>query len=387
MLAPRHLVLLSLEVWDDIWRRNQFLAREWVSRGVKVSFIGPARDISYALRTGEFWRAFGGTSVPSGFEQIHASRPIKLAPSKYRWGQNFNTGLLHHHLTQRIKKTTFQKPVLWVNDHNTANAIVRFSRSALIYDVTDDWTRFDQSTSATRQVVANDRWLCQNADAVVVCSESLFEAKKVLVPHNRLFLVPNGVDIEHYADCIDPQRRLNASSNAPVFGYTGSIHGQRVDVDWVANLSSILDHGIIRFVGPDMLTTQERESLLKTGRVEFCGPKPYDELPALMREMDVMIVPHLVTPFTESLNPLKLWEYLAAGKPIVSTPVAGFRDFPALVRLASTPTDFYAAMIDSLTESPDVAVQRRAAAEGHSWQSRADEIEKVIEFAIANRRC
>ncbi len=53
-----------------------------------------------------------------------------------------------------------------------------------------------------------------------------------------------------------------------------------------------------------------------------------------MRAFDVCLTPHLVTPFTESLNPIKLWEYLAAGKPIVATPVAGFREYPELVRLA-----------------------------------------------------
>jgi len=384
--CPRAICFISLETWDDIWRRNQFIAKQWDETGWSVAFVGPGRDLSYSVRSRDFSQFWGGTQVPENLPLVNASRPLKVAPNSLKAGAWINDRLWCRHLKSRFPKYESDQVIFWVNDHSCTPAIRTLPKRCLIYDITDDWTQFKQPGPAERRTREGDRWLCENADAVVVCSQGLFECKKDLVPNDRLFLIPNGVDIEHYADCVDPQRQLNASSNALVFGYTGSIHGQRVDVDLVASLASRLDRGIIRLVGPDMLTTPERDALLRTGRVEFCGPKPYKELPAVMRKMDVMIVPHLVTPFTESLNPLKLWEYLASGKPIVSTPVAGFRDFPASVRLAGTADSFHAAMMDSLTESSDVAIQRRAAAEGHSWQARAEQIEKVIAFAIANRR-
>jgi len=88
--------------------------------------------------------------------------------------------------------------------------------------------------------------------------------------------------------------------------------------------------------------------------------------------------PHRMTAFTESLNPIKLWEYLAAGKPIVSTPVAGFRDYPQWVRLASDSNAFTAAVREALSEDRATQLQRRQQVADHSWQSRVDAIEQVI---------
>jgi teichuronic acid biosynthesis glycosyltransferase TuaH len=387
-LISKSLILISLEVWDDIWRRNQFLAREFASRGWDVSFVGPARDISYALRSGDFYRCFGGISTPKDITRIKASRPVKLAPESISLGRRINASLLTGHLRSRYRLHQWKTlPVIWVNDHNSFSAIQSLERSCLIYDITDDWTTFVQNKAARDRVVASDRWLCENSDAVIVCSERLYEAKKAMVSPDRLFLVPNGVDIEHYADCSKRSFDVYESRSNPVFGYTGSIHDQRLDVALVEAIARRMTTGVLRFIGPDMLEPSSRQRLLNTGRVELLGPIPYQDLPKAMQEMDAMIVPHLVTPFTESLNPLKLWEYLASGKPVVSTPVAGFRDYPQLIKLASSADEFYQAMLKSLNEPMELATQRQSAVAGHSWGARADQIEKIIEFAIHHPRC
>jgi teichuronic acid biosynthesis glycosyltransferase TuaH len=92
-----------------------------------------------------------------------------------------------------------------------------------------------------------------------------------------------------------------------------------------------------------------------------------------------------MTPFTESLNPIKLWEYLAAGQPIVSTDVAGFRDYPDFVRIGADPRAFLTACHAALQEDPSVGQQRRRSAEGHSWSERVDVIENVIHDCLSRR--
>jgi glycosyltransferase involved in cell wall biosynthesis len=120
--------------------------------------------------------------------------------------------------------------------------------------------------------------------------------------------------------------------------------------------------------------------------VHFTGPVSYQRIPEYMRAFDVCIVPHRMTPFTESLNPIKLWEYLAVGKPIVATPVAGFRDYPQFVSLAATADQFLAAMQAALTEDPGSAPARRAEAAKHSWVSRVDQIETVLADSVERRK-
>jgi teichuronic acid biosynthesis glycosyltransferase TuaH len=95
-------------------------------------------------------------------------------------------------------------------------------------------------------------------------------------------------------------------------------------------------------------------------------------------------VPHLVNSFTESLQPIKLWEYLAAGKPIVATKVAGFRDYPQFVRLASDADEFARGVQDALQENTTTHHERRRnEAHNHSWESRLDAFEDVIHSCLS----
>ena len=146
-----------------------------------------------------------------------------------------------------------------------------------------------------------------------------------------LYLIPNGVDAQHYRTVLDtPPDPAAQQWLRPVLGYTGSIHPDRVDVDLVEAISGRLEQGTILLVGPNMLPAADQERLRHCGNVVLTGPTPYSDLPKAMRAFDVCITPHRVTPFTESLNPIKLWEYLAAGKPIVSTPVDRLSRLPAV---------------------------------------------------------
>jgi teichuronic acid biosynthesis glycosyltransferase TuaH len=136
--------------------------------------------------------------------------------------------------------------------------------------------------------------------------------------------------------------------------------------------------GTLVLIGPVMLPAEQRQRLEATGRVVFTGPMAYRDLPQYMRAFDVCIVPHCMTAFVESLNPIKLWEYLAAGKPIVSTDVAGFRDYPELVRTARTAEEFVAQCRAAFAEGTEKSELRRAEAGKHSWRSRVDEIVDVM---------
>jgi glycosyltransferase involved in cell wall biosynthesis len=132
------------------------------------------------------------------------------------------------------------------------------------------------------------------------------------------------------------------------------------------------------FVGPNHLPGDVVGQLTARGNVYFTGAVPYLKIPEYMRAFDVCVVPHRMSAFTESLNPIKLFEYLAAGKPIVATDVAGFRDFPELVRIARTADEFFDQMLLALQEGDSKLQARRDEAAKHSWKLRVDQIEEVL---------
>jgi glycosyltransferase involved in cell wall biosynthesis len=385
------IVFVSLETWDEIWRRNQFLCAEFSKRhpGRKILFIGPPVDVSNMVRSGNFRDLAKGRqrSLPD-YPNITVTRPLKLAPTTLSFGKAINELMARRHLRRMMRIRGLRRPVLWLNPHSALHLVGRIDAAGVVYDITDDWTRFrDQSERARTLVIEQDAMLCRKADAVIVCSDDLRRSKEGVA--SNLHLIPNGVDAVHYRGVLDAGGPLPAAAESwakPVLGYTGTIHSERVDLNLIEALARHFSGGTVALVGPVMLAQAERERLRGCRNVAFIGAVSYREIPDYMRAFDVCITPHRVTPFTESLNPIKLWEYLAAGKPIVSTKVAGFRDYPELVDCAADTDGFINAVHRALHDSPLKGRLRQEEAERHSWSSRAQLAEEVMEQCVRARR-
>lgn len=379
---PLELVFVSIENWDDVWRRNQFVCGQIARRfpNSKILFVGTARDVSNQIRTGRT----AGLKDPAvwavpGYPNIHVTRPLKFLPNTIPTMRRINEKMYRDQARKVAKSLGFRRPILWLNPHYAVHMVGKMGEDRTIYDITDDWITLTQSEALTRLIIEQDRELCRIADAVIVCSQKLYDLKKDLA--RNLHLIPNGVDANHYRCVLDGAGPLPEESAAwprPIYGYTGTIHPDRVDVDLVERMAKRLTEGCFALVGPGFLPDADRDRLLATGKVHFTGPVPYDRLPQFMRAFDVCMTPHRMTPFTESLNPIKLWEYLAGGKPIVSTDVAGFRDFPQFVRIARTEDEFLNALQEARGEAPEMGEARRAEARKHSWDARVDQILDVV---------
>jgi hypothetical protein len=379
------LIFVSMENWDDVWRRNQFVCAELARRHpeMKLLFVGLARDISNRVRRLKFTDdGDAGPEVwsPPKLKNVFVTRPLKYLPNSIAPCRWVNEAMMRRHVARVAKELGLRNPVLWLNPHHAVHMVGRMQERGSIYDITDDWTALaGQGAGEIERIRRQDRRLCAKADAVIVCSEKLRESKKLLA--KNLHLIPNGVDASHYLAVLDDQGPLiDAVANwaKPVLGYTGSIHPERVDLGLVEALSAAFKTGTIALVGPDMLQPADKARMAALKNVVMTGAVPYATLPQYMRGFDVCMTPHRMTPFTESLNPIKLWEYLAAGKPIVSTDVAGFRDYPQHVYLARDAEGFVAGAKKALAEDPSRRQARREEARSNSWESRVDAIEGVI---------
>ena len=122
--------------------------------------------------------------------------------------------------------------------------------------------------------------------------------------------------------------------DGPVAVYVGTLHDERIDVALLVALAEARPDLQIALVGPDSLGPETSARLAAVPTVHLLGAQPYDRVPGFLQHADVVVIPHLVNPFTESLDPIKAYECLAAGRPTVATPVAGFRGLgpPVVVR-------------------------------------------------------
>lgn len=377
-----NLIFISLENWDDIWRRNQFICAELSRRHPdrKILFVGLPHDVSHSLRRGRFsqLRADAPQSL-SEFPNIFFFRPIKWWPNTLRAGRKANELAFCRQVRAAARRLEFTTPLLWINAHSASHMVGKIGECGVVYDITDDWTSANQPPAARQLIIEQDAALCRLADATIVCSQRLFEMKLPLA--RRLFLVPNGVDLQHYAAVADGTSVTDVSTekwNHPVLGYVGTVHPDRVDVALIEIVAQAFPQGTIALVGPNLLREVELRRLSALNNVVLTGAVSYQRVPHFLAAFDVCLVPHLESEFTESLNPIKLWEYLATGKPVVSTDVAGFRDFSSLCHIASGAEAFVEACKMAMAKDESGQAARLQAARENGWNTRVDQIEDVL---------
>ena len=393
--VPGDIIFVSIENWDEVWRRNQFFVSEFARRapGQRILFVGLDTDVTNDIRRGRLTAlrdalSRGGRLRPApDFPNVFLLNAVKWLPNTLTAGRKFNEWVFRRQVRAACRELGIERPLLWINPQYAEHMVGRMGERASVYDITDDWAQLTQNEGSRLRVIADDAALCRKADAVIVCSEHLYKLKRPLT--DNLHLIMNGVDAAHYRRVLDGDGPLPAETaqwQRPVFGYTGTVHPDRVDVELIRELALKMTHGTLALVGPNMLREQDMARLHDLPNVVLTGAVPYTRLPDYMRAFDVSITPHKMTPFTESLNPIKLWEYLAAGKPIVSTDVAGFRDYPQYAQCAKNADEFYRMMQEALTPDLALAEARRVEARQCSWTARVDSVVSVMETCLRRGR-
>jgi glycosyltransferase involved in cell wall biosynthesis len=361
---PRDLVICSLEAWNDVWRRNQFLTDTLLRRhpALRVLFVEPPTDVLFDLAQRRRPTRPRITALRDD-GRLHALRPLK--PLSRRLG-SLSDRLLRQQVVLAARRLGLTRPTLWVNDV-TYVTLTRRTGWPTVYDVTDDWLLAPLPPREIARLRRLDEIALAQANEVVVCSPALATSRGRERP---VTLVPNGVDVEHFRR---PRPRPHDLPPAPTALYVGTLHDARLDIELVIELARSLPALSIVLVGPDALEAPARNRLSAEPNVHLLGSRPYADVPAYLQHADVVLVPHRVTPFTESLDPIKAYECLAVGRPTVATPVAGFRSLSEAVTVApqeSFVSAVRAALAAGATGPPSLLVP--------TWDERAADFEGAL---------
>jgi glycosyltransferase involved in cell wall biosynthesis len=372
------LVVISLEAWDDVWRRNQHLVTGLLrsNAALRVLFVEPPADPTHDLRSGRrpsFAR--GVRELPDVAPgRLFTVRPVKWLPRRLdpRTDERLARAVM-----RAAESLGMRHPLLWINDPG-AVAVAEQSGWPMLYDITDDWLAADRPESERRRAATNEARLLDLAREVVVCSPELVRRKSA---NRSVVLIPNAVDADVYRR---PTPRPADLPDGPVALYLGTVHPDRIDVDLCEATARALDEaGTLVLVGPNLLTAEQAARLRDSG-ARLLGPRPRDAVIGYLQHADVLVVPHVVTEFTDSLDPIKLYEYQAVGRPVVSTPVAGFRDSDdPRITIASGDafTAAVAAAIPATSHFPD-------GADGPvvDWSERVAAMAAVLQQLVSPRR-
>ncbi|TAM69458.1 MAG: glycosyltransferase [Microbacteriaceae bacterium] len=349
------IVVASLEPWDEVWRRNQYLVHGLLGEdpAVEVLFVEPPADPVHALsRAGRPHRGRGLRTVEGYDGRLHLYQPTKTLPRAIGPAAD---ALLRRSIRHALRRLGWRTGVLWINDPGVSGLVSALGWPCL-YDITDDWVEARRGARTHTRLRRADRELLSSCDEVIVCSPALARTKGAA---RQVRLIPNAVDVDRYRR---PQPRPTDMTGAPVALYVGTLHEDRLDVQLVLDTATAVGAvgGTLALVGPDALSHDNSSRLARHPAITVLGPRDRAAVPAYLQHAHVLIVPHVVDDFTESLDPIKLYEYVAVGRPIVSTAVAGFREhegattvgrdeFPTVVASALahwSPTVEYAAVPD-----------------------------------------
>lgn len=273
------------------------------------------------------------------------------------------------------KKLGFTKPILWLFTPSSADYVGKLDEDLMIYHCLDDysasphWNRFGNVAEQERQLQAQ-------ADLVITCSDNLFEQKAKEC--SEIINVPNAVDFDLFYSTLDertPVAPSLAQIKSPIIGACGTMDF-RFDEALLAKAARRYPEYHFVLVGPVPNRFPGLESL---PNVTFLGKKPREELPSYLKAFDVCLIPNRLNEFVKNTSPLKVYEFLAAGKPVVSPDIRGVQGFGDLVFVGRSHEEMID-MIQSALESdnPQLIKARTERARENTWQHRVNTVSDRI---------
>jgi hypothetical protein len=256
-----------------------------------------------------------------------------------------------------------------------------FGEVGVVYDCMDELSQF---RFAPPELIESEAALLERADVVFTGGRKLFESKSRHHPNVHFFGC--GVDADHFAKARSDSTSVAAELRdlpRPILGYFGVID-ERLDYALIERLSDSFENGSVVFVGP-VVKVDEAE-LPKRSNIHWLGQRPYERLPEYVKGFDVCLMPFALNSATEYINPTKTLEYMAAGKPIVSTPVWDVvRNFTPIVEVA-TSSEFVYAVTTALHMEPSRLEAGIVRARRSTWESTVAEMDRLLADAVASKR-
>jgi O-antigen biosynthesis protein len=248
-------------------------------------------------------------------------------------------------------------------------------RGLIIYDCIDRFPLFHENAS---YVIEAEERLVSKADIVFATATGLYD--RLCQIKANTFLLPNAADYEHFAYAtthgLKPPSEI-ADMPKPILGYMGEM-AQWFDFDLVYNVAAQHPEWSIVLIG--LVHANPTHRLFKLPNVYRLGRRDYADLPAYVNQFDVCLLPFLLTALTAVVNPVKLYEYLAAGKPVVSTPMREVLRYQDVVEIADR-SAFSTAIQRALRTNSEAKIQQRVEfARRNTWDQRVEEIIRVLQL-------
>jgi glycosyltransferase involved in cell wall biosynthesis len=375
----QQIVCFGAAEWSGMYARAQQLMTRFAAAGYRVLYVNPPITWLSPLKKPQYWkgRVFRITKFEEISPGIFVYTPPPLLPfANLHPGINkLNQYFLAQGLKDIYRTLKFSDPLLWTYLPNNVDILKHLRHSLLIYDCADEHASFPGFINP-QTVSKMENRLLGRADFVFASAQELYNKRVKICPHIRL--INNGADFGHFQQAFKEMLPIPediAALPKPIAGYIGAI-STWLDLELLQGLATAYPQWSIVMIGPQDI---DLTTLKNCQNIFWLGPKPYSMLPSYLQRFDLCLIPFVINDLTVNVNPVKLYEYLAAGKPVLTTALPEVRQFSNYIAIAETKADFVTLAAREISANNNLkSKQRQEIALANSWDLRFKEMLAVI---------
>ena len=376
------IVCVGLAEWDAEIKTNQHHLMSRLARESPVLFVESlglrqptvsSRDIRRMAR-----RLARGLRPLRRTDNVQVLSPLVVPYHRSTLVRRLNDRLLRRAVGRAVRALGFESPILWTYAPQARVLVGSLRPRLVVYHCVDDLAAQDGIDAMSfRQA---EEALARDADLVIATSAPLRDRLASL--SDNVALMTNVADTTAFAEALEPGRvdvDVDALSRPRIL-FVGAVSATKVDLPLLGELARLRPEWNIVAVGPIGLGDPGTDvsDIRREPNIHFVGPRTHHELPGVLRGADAGIIPYRINELTASVFPLKVYEYLAAGLPTVSTPLPSLREVEG-IRFAATAAEMAQELDRALAEDSDRARRERSrVAQGHSWDARLEEIDEAV---------
>ncbi|TSC72436.1 MAG: glycosyl transferase group 1 [Parcubacteria group bacterium Gr01-1014_38] len=398
MNHSKDVIVFAGALYDaPLWTNRQHIATSLAERGWRVLYVEPRLFLLRMLfrYPGGRWSKTGRSLGGGWHWLLRQVAPQRVRPNLWVQAQaNLIpgsrripfVGRLNHvlwnawHVRLHAWELGFREPVLLIYDTEAAEFLDDFPKSRVVYDCVDDHRVQAGIERNSALVEKEESAIAARAAVISVTTSPLLERFSKI--HRNVQLVPNAADVEAFSGRPAHEPRDIAAIPHPRIGTVGALDVYKVDVELLQKIASEHPEWHFVLIGPvDYSGTGGAESVRKLGQlsnVHFLGPKPREEVPSYVHAFDVAIIPYRDSPYNRASFPLKFWEFLAAGKPIVASGLPSLEPYRHLVTLTSSADAFARGIQEALERGAEGRDARIAESKRHTWDMRVTVLEHLL---------
>ncbi|UUY05546.1 glycosyltransferase [Svornostia abyssi] len=381
----RHdIVCVGFNDWEtELWTNQHHLMARLAGAGHRVLFIESlglrrptvaGRDVSRMAR-----RLVRGLQPPRERDGVHVLSPLVIPLHGKAAVRAVNARLLPALVGRAARKLGMSRPILWGYVPQAEALLDVLDPALVVYHCVDDIATQEGIDEVSFR--AAEARFAGRADLVLASAPRLAERMRTL--SDNVLYAPNVADTAAFATALQggPVDPALAALPSPRLVFTGAIAEKKLDLPLLTAVAQARRDWTIALVGPVGLGDPHTDvaALDAEPNVHLLGARRYEELPAVLRGADVTLIPYRASELTASIFPMKVYEYLAAGRPVVATPLPALEGVDA-ISVADGADAFVSAVERELAQdTPERRLARSAAAAANSWDARLAEITAELE--------